>query len=110
MVSSDKVVRPQSGEWSCGLCGRAEGTLHIITQEISLIHDHPVLFHESPVLFGKGSDAMVLFLPHDIVNDVISLLAAIAEACIFSPPTAECREMRIDFQPFAAISFHPLYE
>ena len=53
LVTSDKAVRPQSEVRNCVLSVRAECTLPIITQKISLIHLNLVPFTKAQYSLAK---------------------------------------------------------
>ena len=53
---------------------------------------------------------MMLFLLHDITNDHILVAETIAEARVFVTPTSEIREVRVRFQPSAAVCLDFLHK
>ena len=51
---------------------------------------------------------MMFLLSHDVADYRILLTGTFAETAIFSRPTLETREVRVRFQPFAAVGLHSL--
>ena len=89
---------------------RVEDTLLVISQEVSLIDTDPILRQESSMLLGKSLLAVMLFLLLDITYNHVFVAQAIAESGILSSPATKAWEVRICFQPLAAVCLHPLHE
>ena len=75
-----------------------------------LVNGYPILYEKRTIFFSEGGCQMMLFLLHDITNDHIPVSETVAEARVFVPPTFEVREVRIRFQPPAAVCLDFLHK
>lgn len=89
---------------------RVEDTLLVILQEVSLVDTDPILRQESSMLLGKRFLTMMLLLFLDVAYNHVFVTQAITKSGILSSPATKAWEVRICFQPFAAVSLHSLYE
>jgi len=89
---------------------RAEGTLLVVPQKISIIDSNPILYKQCTILVGKRDPLVMLFLLHDISDYRVLFTGTFAKTGIFSRPTYKIREVWVCFQPFAAISLYTLDE
>ena len=96
------------GLWMPVMSLRAGGTLLIVFQKVTFINTNAIFNQECSVLFCKCDPLVMLFLSHDVSDYCILITSAFAEAGIFSCPTSKTREVRVRFEPFAAISLHSL--
>ena len=89
---------------------RVEDTLLVIPQEVSLIDTDPILRQESSMLLGKSFLTMMLLLFLDVAYNHVLVPQAITESGILSSPATKAWEVRICFQPLAAVCLHSLHE
>ena len=71
---------------------RAEGTLIVVPQKISIIDSNPILYKQCTILVGKRDSLVMLFLLHDISDYRILFTGTFAKTGIFSRPTSKIRE------------------
>ena len=110
------LINPTLSEAQCGASAshlqqrRAGSTLQRIIEEITLIDSNSVLHKKSSVFLSKSSHSMMLFLSHDIADNLIFITKTIAETSIFPSPPLKKWEMRICLHPFTTVSLHSLNE
>jgi len=71
---------------------RAESTLPIVFQKISIIDSNPILYKQCTILIGKRDPLVMLFLLHDISDYRVLFTGSFAKTGIFSRPTSKIRE------------------
>ena len=84
----------------------ASGMMRLSVLEEKLLLDfYAVLGQKLTVFLGKRFTSMVLFLLGDIAYYHVFVTQTIRKARIFLRPSAEKREMRVGFEPFAGRDF-----
>ena len=72
-----------------------------VFEKVLLSYGKPTLFQQCTVLLRKRKPFVMFFLPFDVVHNLVLVVYAIGEGCIFMSPAIERRKVGISLEPFA---------